>query len=58
MRRLLIVGGAAALIALPATALAHAATEPVHESDPTADDAAGSHGGVRVLLQPAATPPT
>jgi hypothetical protein len=41
MRRLLLVGGAAALIALPATALAHDTTEPVTESDPTADDATG-----------------
>lgn len=41
MRKLLLVGGAAALIALPATALAQDTTEPVHESDPIADDAAG-----------------
>lgn len=41
MRRLLLVGGAAALIALPAAALAAAPAEPVPEADPTAEDASG-----------------
>lgn len=40
MRRLLLIGGAAALIALPAVALAET-SEPVTETDPTADDPAG-----------------
>lgn len=41
MRKLLLIGGAAALIALPAAALAETA-EPVPETDPIAEDAAGA----------------
>ena len=40
MRKLLLIGGAAALIALPASALAETG-EPVPETDPIAEDAAG-----------------
>lgn len=42
MRKLLLIGGAATLIALPATALAHSSTEPVTETDPTAEGVAGA----------------
>ncbi len=41
MRRLVLIGGAAALIALPATGLAGSATEPVVENDPTAESPSG-----------------
>jgi len=43
VRKLLLIGGASALIALPATALAVDTTaEPVPETDPTAEDLAGA----------------
>ena len=42
MRRLLLIGGAAALMTMPAAALASQPTgEPVTETDPTAEDPAG-----------------
>lgn len=41
MRRLLLIGGAAALIALPSVALA-GETEPIDEPDPTAEAVAGT----------------
>ena len=41
MRRLLLIGGASALIALPAGALAQT-DEPVPETDPAAEEAVGT----------------
>ena len=43
MRRVLLIGGAAALMAMPAAALAgQPSGEPVTETDPVADDTAGA----------------
>lgn len=40
MRRKLLIGGAVALLAIPATAVADKATEPVVDNDPVAEDVA------------------